>query len=135
MSIHSLINPPPASAAGKKRKATDFEHEDETLVEVDEISATLMSNSNKTQEPTIDGSAAVEQLIQDAISGPTGTTKALEPAAVANAVMAPEPPHKKLRTMASRAALFGTGVAVGVLAGGVGALATLVSLPDGFFAS
>jgi capsular polysaccharide biosynthesis protein len=132
MSIDSLINPP--SALSKKRKADELEEAvaDAAAQDTAAATATAPVTEPSQAEPIVDATAAVTQALQDALPSESDSSVSPQPVVIAEKLAVPastytsEPPQKRLRTAAAFAA--------GVLVGGVGMLAGLVSIPDGYLA-
>lgn len=140
MSIHNLINPSPgkeSSIAGTKRKADELEaEEDEAVVEPEAAEvAVAVAVADVASLPAVPQSEVVAENIETDKLPQTPESLNKEPiespapAAVVPITVTTEPPRKKLRTMAKKAAIFGSGV----IAGGVGVLVGLMSLPEGYF--
>jgi hypothetical protein len=143
MSIHNLINPSPgkeSSITGTKRKADELEaEEDETMLEM-EAAEVAVTSADVPSPPAVPHSEIVaDEIESDKLpQTPESLNKELiqssasaadVPTTVTITAVATEPPRKKLRTMATKAATFGAGIMVG----GAGVLLGLISLPDGYF--
>jgi hypothetical protein len=143
MSIHNLINPSPgkeSSIAGTKRKADELDMaEDVTMLETE--ADNTASTAADIASPTVPCGEVVaenieahklpqtpESINKEQTESLGSTVDGPSPVTTVSTVTA-EPQRKKLRTMAKKAAIFGSGV----LAGGVGVLVGLMSLPDGYF--
>lgn len=146
MSIRNLINDPSpgrdSNTAGTKRKADELDVEEEETLLTMEPKETVVLPADITSLP-VHSSSVVEiesdklpQTPESLNKEPIETTvlDAVVPMKISTPVaVTAEPPRKKqkLRTMVTKAAIFGAGVMVG----SAGMLGGLMSLPDGFFQS